>query len=62
MDAAMKQHLDEGTKGVSPETTHAKDRQTAAAQGKRERDAAVEHHMKEGTAGVTPHALPEKSK
>jgi hypothetical protein len=33
---AMKQHVQEGTKGVSPETTHAKDHETAAQQSQAE--------------------------
>lgn len=53
---AMKQHMEEGTKGVTPHMTKEKQKELAAQQQKE----ATERHMKEGTAGVTPHALPKK--
>ena len=53
---AMKQHMEEGTKGVTPHMTKEKQKELAAQQQKE----AMERHMKEGTAGVTPHALPKK--
>jgi hypothetical protein len=53
---AMKQHMEEGTKGVTPHMTKEKQKELAAQQQKE----AMERHMKEGTAGVTPHAPPKK--
>jgi hypothetical protein len=53
---AMKQHTEEGTKGVTPHMTKEKQKELAAQQQKE----AMERHMKGGTAGVTPHALPKK--
>jgi hypothetical protein len=53
---AVKQHMEEGSKGVTPHMTKDKQKELAAQQQKE----AMERHMKEGTAGVTPHALPNK--
>jgi hypothetical protein len=53
----MKQHMEEGTKGVTPHMTKEKQKELAAQQQKE----AMERHMKEGTAGVTPHE-PRKKK
>jgi hypothetical protein len=52
----MKQHMEQGTKGVTPHMTKEKQKELAAQQQK----DAIDQHMKEGTAGVTPHALPKK--
>jgi hypothetical protein len=52
----MQHHIQEGTQGVSPETTHATDRETAAEQAQTEKDRAMQHHMQEGTQGVSPEA------
>ena len=54
---SMKQHMEEGTKGVTPHMTKEKQKELAAQQQK----DAMDKHMKEGTAGVTPHALPKKN-
>lgn len=59
---AMKQHMEEGTRGVSPETTHAKDKATAAEQSKAMKEQAMQRHMEEGTRGVTPHETKRKKK
>ena len=53
---AMTQHVQEGTKGVTPHMTKQKEKELAAQQQK----AAMEKHMQEGTAGVTPHEMPKK--
>ena len=53
---SMKQHMEEGTKGVTPHMTKEKQKELAAQQKKE----SMDRHMKEGTAGVTPHAPPKK--
>ena len=52
----MKQHMEEGTKGVTPHMTKEKQKELAAQQ----QNDAMKKHMEEGTKGVTPEALPKK--
>lgn len=59
---AVKKHMEEGTSGVSPETTHAKDKATAADQSKAMKEQAMKHHLEAGTQGVSPHATKRKKK
>lgn len=56
-DAARK-HMEEGVRGVTPETTHAQDRAVAAEQEESAKEQGMKQHIEEGTAGVSPHALP----
>jgi len=53
---SMKQHMQEGTKGVTPHMTKEKQKELAAQQ----QQEVMKQHMEEGTKGVTPHALPKK--
>ena len=55
---AMKQHMEEGTKGVTPHMTKEKQKELAAQQ----QNEAMKKHMDEGTKGVTPHMTKEKQK
>jgi hypothetical protein len=54
----MKQHTEEGTKGVTPHMTKEKEKELAAQQQKE----AMKQHMEQGTKGVTPHMTKEKEK
>ena len=55
---SMKEHVEMGTKGVTPHMTKEKQKELAARQQKH----AMTQHMQEGTKGVAPHMTKEKPK